>query len=147
MKYIFTIFTIFISELFWKNHVEKEIEEGSGKKALRGFVILTKYHNRGAFLNAGEKMPFLIRMLSLTLTIFAAALFLCSFGLAGKGLLKWGLSLLLGGAFSNTYDRLKRGYVVDYFRLNIPCRPLRKIIFNISDFCIMAGAVMIAAEK
>lgn len=147
MKYVFTIFTIFISELFWKNHVEKEIEEGSGKKALRGFVILTKYHNRGAFLNAGEKMPFLIRMLSLMLTIFAAALFLCSFGLAGKSLLKWGLSLLLGGAFSNTYDRLKRGYVVDYFRLNIPCGPLRKIIFNISDFCIMAGAVMIVAGK
>ena len=34
-------------------------------------------------------------------------------GMRGKKLLKAGLSLLLGGAFSNTYDRVMREYVVD----------------------------------
>ena len=35
-------------------------------------------------------------------------------GQKGKAALKLGLAFLLGGAFSNTYDRLKRKYVVDY---------------------------------
>ncbi|HJA92944.1 MAG TPA: signal peptidase II, partial [Candidatus Eisenbergiella merdipullorum] len=62
----------------------------------------------------------------------------------GCAALKTGLSLLLGGAWSNTYDRLKRKYVVDYFSLNVKWKPLRQIIFNISDFCILIGALIIA---
>ena len=58
-------------------------------------------------------------------------------------MLKFGLSLLLGGAFSNTYDRLRRGYVVDYFRLNVPAKRIWNLIFNISDFCIVIGAVLV----
>lgn len=143
MGYILTILAIFTGELFWKNHVEKEIPEGSSKKALRNAIILTKHHNRGAALNTGEKRPAVIKWISVVFTGAATVLFVCSFGLAGKRLLKAGLSLLLGGAFSNTYDRLKRGYVVDYFRLNIPVKCIRRLIFNLSDFCIMLGAMLV----
>ena len=143
MQYILTILSIFTGELFWKNHVEKEISEGSSKRALHNMIILTKHHNRGAALNTGEKRPEIIRWISVALTGVATVLFLCSFSLAGKRLLKAGLSLLLGGAFSNTYDRLKRGYVVDYFRLNVPVKCVRRLIFNLSDFCIMLGAMLI----
>ena len=94
-------------------------------------------------MNTGQKRPEIIKWISVALTFAAAVLFVCSFGLAGKGLMKSGLSLLLGGAFSNTYDRLKRGYVVDYFRLNVPVRRIRNLIFNASDFCIIIGALLI----
>ena len=48
---------------------------------------------------------------------------------------------MLGGAFSNTYDRLTKKYVVDY--LELPKVPLlNKIIFNLSDFCIALGALL-----
>lgn len=147
MQYILTILTIFTGELFWKNHVEETIPEGSSKKALRGAVILTKYHNRGAALNTGEKRPKIVKWVSVVLTAIASVLFFCSFGMAGKGLLKAGLSLLLGGAFSNTYDRLKRGYVVDYVRLNVPCKRIRNLIFNVSDFCIIIGALLAALSE
>ena len=147
MQYILTILTIFTGELFWKGHVEKEIPENSSKKALHDTIILTKYHNRGAALNTGEKKPEIVKWISVVLTLIAAILFICSFGLAGKGLMKYGLSLLLGGAFSNTYDRLKRGYVVDYFRLNVPVKKIRNLIFNISDFCILIGALLIVLEE
>lgn len=143
MRYILTILAIFTGEFFWKNHVEEKIAEGSCKEAFFNLVILTKYHNRGAALNAGEKRPEIIKWISVALTILATVLFLCSFGLAGKRLMKFGLSLLLGGAFSNTCDRLKRGYVVDYFRLNVPVKRIRNLIFNVSDFCIMLGALFV----
>lgn len=147
MRYILTILTIFIGEFFWKNHVEKNIPEGSNKKVLHDTVILTKYHNRGAALNTGEKRPEIVKWISLVLTAAAVVLFLGSFGLAGRGMLKTGLSFLLGGAFSNTYDRLKQGYVVDYFRFNVPVRRIRNLIFNVSDFCIIIGALFIVFDE
>ena len=143
MRYILTILTIFTGEFFWKSYVEKEIPESSGEKALHNLIILTKHHNRGAALNTGEKRPEIIKWISAALTLAATVLFLCSFGLTGKRLMKFGLSLLLGGAYSNTYDRLKRGYVVDYFRLNVPVKRIRNLIFNVSDFCIMLGALFV----
>ena len=147
MRYIFTILAIFTGELFWKEHVEKAVPENSSKKALRNTIILTKHHNRGAVLNTGEKRPGIVKWISVVLTLTAAVIFICSFGLIGKGMMKFGLSLLLGGAFSNTYDRLKRGYVVDYFRINVPVKKVRNLIFNVSDFCIMAGALLIVLEE
>lgn len=147
MQYILTILTIFTGELFWKDHVEKEIPEGSAKTVLHNTIILTKHHNRGAVLNTGEKRPEIVKWISVALTFLASVLFVCTCGLAGKGLMKFGLSFLLGGAFSNTYDRLKRGYVVDYFRLNVPVKKIRNIIFNVSDFCIILGALLIVLEE
>ena len=67
---------------------------------------------------------------------------------------KIGLALILGGAYSNTYDRLKRKYVVDYFSVlietkRIKNRFLRKfadkintMVFNLADFGIMIGAIL-----
>lgn len=143
MQYILTILSIFTGEFFIKNRVEAKVIENSSRKALHGAVILTKHHNRGAAFNTGEKRPEIIKWISVVLTAAATALFVCSFGLAGKKMMKWGLSLLLGGAFSNTYDRLKRGYVVDYFRWNVPVKRVRNLIFNLSDFCIMLGALLV----
>lgn len=147
MGHILAILAIFTGEFFWKGHVEKMVPEGSGKKALGGTIILTKYHNYGAAGGTGQKRPEIVKGISVVLTAAMAVLFLLSFGFAGKGLLKTGLSLLLGGAFSNTYDRMKRGYVVDYFRLNVPVKRIRKLIFNVSDFCIIIGALFIVFDE
>lgn len=146
MHYIITILAIFTGEFFWKNHIEAKMPENGSKKALHGTVILTNHHNRGAALNAGEQYPEIMKWISAALTAVAAVLFLCCFKRSVKRTMKWGLSFLLGGASSNTYDRLKRGYVVDYFRLNVPMKRIRNIIFNLSDFCIMLGAALITME-
>ncbi len=76
-------------------------------------------------------------------------LFVVSLTKAGSSTLKWGLTMLLGGAYSNTYDRLRRKYVVDYVSFQVPVKKLRQVVFNIGDFCIMAGAalVVIASGK
>lgn len=147
MQYVLTILAIFTGELFLKNRVEFEFPDNSNQKTLHGAVILTKHHNHGAAFNTGEKRPQIIKWISVLLTVAATVLFVCSFGLAGRKIMKWGLSFLLGGAFSNTYDRLKRGYVVDYFRLNVPAKKVRNLIFNISDFCIMLGAALVALAE
>lgn len=94
-------------------------------------------------LGLGEKRNSLVAACSVVLTVCLSLVFLGSLGKKGKALLQAGLSLLLGGAYSNTYDRLKRKYVVDYCSLNVGWEPLRRVVFNLSDLCIMVGALLL----
>lgn len=141
MRYLAVISGIFGLEWKIKEYIEETKTEGVSEKKCGGFLLIRKHHNRGAFLNAGESRQKLVMLLSVALTVFLTVVFVLTLGQAGKGLLKWGLTLLLGGAYSNTYDRIARKYVVDYVSFNVPFG-LKKVIFNIGDFCIMAGALL-----
>ena len=55
------------------------------------------------------------------------------------------LSLIIAGALSNIYDRLKRGYVVDYININI--LPIKKLVFNLGDVSILLGSILRAFLK
>lgn len=143
-QYLAVILGIFGLELGIKNYIEKEKTEGRDEKALGGAIIIRKHHNRGAFLNVGQRNRVVIAALSVFLTLLATGMFVATLGQNGKGMLKWGLTLLLGGAYSNTYDRLFRKYVVDYVSFHVPMKGLRKVVFNIGDFCIMIGALFSA---
>lgn len=144
---------IFFGDLYIKNRVEKYIfvkrdtAPGSGKNErefLGGKLLLRRHHNRGMVLNAGEKKQSVVAVISLVLTVILTVVFFISLGHRGNNLLRTGLSLLLGGAFSNTYDRLKRKYVVDYISFGVRWKRLRNIVFNFSDLCIIIGALLAA---
>ena len=130
------------------NWIKEKREQNQQKKEyLNGNVQVTTYHNYGAFLNSGDKKPFLVKMVSVLLSLGLTMLFLLSFTRYGKKELQLGLAFLLGGAYSNTYDRLKRGYVVDY--LNFPKLPgkLKTVVYNLSDFSIVLGACLIIIKQ
>lgn len=144
MYYLAVIAGIFGLEYKLKNYIEKNVQEGESREKLGGFLLVRKHHNRGAFLNAGQARQKAVLVLSVLLTLAVMALFVLTLGRAGKKLLKWGLTLLLGGAYSNTYDRLVRKYVVDYVSFPLPFG-MDDIIFNIGDFCIIVGALLCVA--
>lgn len=57
-----------------------------------------------------------------------------------------GLSLILGGALGNIYDRYYWGYVIDYADLHFGTwRPF--LIFNVADACITIGVVIILVRS
>ena len=142
MQYLTAILGIFGLEFLVKKHIEKTKTEGVDEKACGGALLIRKHHNKGAFLNIREKNQKAVMVISVMLTVLMTVFYIMTLTNAGKGLLKWGLTLLLGGAYTNTYDRLTRKYVVDYVSFNVPFRWLRRIIFNIGDFCIMIGAML-----
>lgn len=144
MIYIGIAAAIFTADFFIKRHMEKTLPETGEKKKLWGFIRLRKHHNKGAFLNAGEKRRPLVAAMSVLLTAAVTVLFAVTLGTKGNELLKTGLSMLLGGAFSNTYDRLKRKYVVDYVSFGVKWKGLANVVFNLSDFGIILGALMAA---
>lgn len=133
---------VFLLDLLIKNHIEDTKEEGAEEAVWGGRLLIRRYHNKGAFLNAGERRRGLVAVLSVALTLGVTALFLLTFSCKGSRLLKAGLALLLGGAYSNTYDRLMRKYVVDYVSFPVKNRKIRNVVFNISDFCIAVGALL-----
>lgn len=129
-------------ELFVKNQVEKKGKIGVTKELFGGKILIRKHHNQGIVLNKGQKRQRCVAMVSflLTMSLSVFALFL---GDKGNALMKTGLSLMLGGAFNNTYDRLFRKYVVDYLSFGVKSERFRRIIFNLSDFCIIIGAILL----
>lgn len=138
---------IFLGDLWLKSRVEKYIPmRGNGKERplLGGRLLLRRHHNKGAILNTGEGKRPVVAAVSLLLTAALVPVFLLSLGRRGNRLLRLGLAFLLGGAFSNTYDRLKRKYVVDYLSFGVKWKWFRSIVFNVSDFCIIIGALLAA---
>lgn len=142
MLYAIAAAAVFFLDMGIKNWVENTGEEGEERSIGNGMLLLRKHHNKGAFLNAGEGRSSLVAVLSIVLTLAMTVLFLVTFSYKGSKVLKTGLAFLLGGAYSNTYDRLHRHYVVDYVSFPVKNKAIRRIVFNISDFCIMIGALL-----
>ena len=140
---IYTIIgmALFITDGIIKLFVEKKGEEGAVRPILGGRLLIKKYHNTGAMLGIGASNPKRTAFVSIIFTVFMSGVYVATLGMKGDRILKTGLALLLGGAYSNTYDRLRRKYVVDYVSFGVKNTRLKTIIFNISDFGIIIGAV------
>ena len=62
----------------------------------------------------------------------------------GRGLLRLGLALILGGALGNLIDRLRFGHVVDF--LDFHALGWHWPAFNAADSAITVGAAILIAE-
>lgn len=143
MFFILLVILIIWGEWRLKSYFESVYDFKKQKLICKDLIRLRKYHNFGAFLNIMEKKKKLLHAISIIFTAAIGTFFLLTLFHKGNRVLKFGLSLLLGGAFSNTYDRLTREYVVDYFSFCSPWEGLNRIVFNISDFCIIIGTLII----
>jgi signal peptidase II len=56
---------------------------------------------------------------------------------------KYGVALILSGAFGNLIDRLRFQKVTDFIDVGIPSLPTRWPTFNIADSCVCVGVAMI----
>lgn len=135
--YLLLIVMIATGDLVIKYQIEKK-EFTKDEPILNGHIILTKYHNKGAMLNFLEKQKKVVMYLSGTILGIVLLIFAVLLPSKNNRILKVALALILGGALTNFYDRIKRGYVVDYFSF----KWLKNIVFNISDICIFIGAIM-----
>ena len=157
MKYIMTLVSFFAADNVIKHYIETHVEQGMEKPLLNETICIKNHHNTGAMFHIGGKNSGLIAMISLVFSAFMSGIFAATLTTKGNALLKSGLALLLGGAYSNTYDRMKRKYVVDYVSFRFPPaknKVLEKlknafetIVFNLSDFGIIIGAMFIVMSE
>lgn len=138
---------IFAVDIVIKQHIEDHLEDGETREIMDGKVEIRKVHNHGFALNLLEKKPNIVKIVSVLAGIILVIYEVCLFFKKGRLREKLGGAIALGGAFSNMYDRIVRGYVVDYFGFKTKWTKLKKITFNIGDFCLMIGMVIMAFSK
>ena len=92
-----------------------------------------------------KEYPKLVEMVPVCMLSAVAGAWAYVIGKKGRVLEKTALTLVLAGGASNLYDRLKRGYVVDYF--SIQWKKLKKVVFNLGDIFIFAGSALFAAVQ
>ncbi len=146
MFYILIVFLILAFEWKYKNYIEATFDFKRQEYRANKLIKIRKYHNPGAFLNIMQHKKKLLHGISIAFTGIIAMVFLLTLCHKGNRVLKLGLALLLGGAFSNTYDRLSRNYVIDYFSFCTPWKKFNQIVFNISDFCILIGTLLVVLK-
>lgn len=125
-----------------KQYVEKYVKKEEERSIWKKRGILRKVHNRGMMMNKLEQHPLFVQLAS----VFAGGVLLvCQAMLLkkpGQEKEKLGLALMTAGAVSNTYDRLRRGYVVDYLAIKTRHKRITDLTFNLGDISIFAGAVL-----
>ncbi len=142
MIYLIITASIFVSDLMLKAYIDKKYHRGVKHSRLNGAIILEKYYNRGAALNLLSKRPNFLKLLQTLLLVTVGIFYYLTLRFSKKPLAKAGCALLFGGGLSNLFDRYANGHVIDYFRINRGPKWLKRIIFNISDFCIFIGAIL-----
>lgn len=107
-----------------------------------GIVKITYFKNKGAMLGFLKNSGRLLLGITMTVIGFLMGILAVLTGQKGQNLLKTGLSLILGGALSNAYERIKDGEVTDYISFNAGPKKFRNIVFNIGDFSIFGGCAL-----
>ena len=150
---------VFLLDSAVKHQAEERLNNGSEKYLFKGRVKLKLHHNHGAMLNFNDRDPKAVKVMSCGLTgALISAYILNVISGKGRGRLR-ALSLIIGGAASNTLDRMSKGFVTDY--VSFPfigdrlSRVLGKkagkyiggIVFNISDFFIIGGTLYLMIRE
>ncbi len=116
-------------------------------KIVPGFLDFTHVQNTGAafgLLNAAEfpyKPAVMIGIAAIALVAIAA--YGAQLGFHER-LARFGLSLILGGAFGNLIDRAVVGYVVDF--VDVYWGDAHFWAFNVADAAISIGAVLVLLD-
>ena len=103
---------------------------------LNGLLKFTYVENRGAAFGILKGAKYLFILLVILLLIFYLYVMLKK--KFDSKLLKWGLSLILGGGIGNAIDRLILGFVIDYIRVSF-----FPPVCNFADYCITIGTALV----
>lgn len=135
--------TLILTDIAIKTFIESSVARGEEKEILEGKVIIRKVYNEGVCLNLLEKYPCFVRVVSAFVTVILTIYQLAFLMRKGRFFKKLGLSLMTAGAWSNTFDRLVRHYVVDYFGIKTKWKKITRITFNLGDFFLIGGGAML----
>ncbi len=138
--------TLTVADLAVKNEIERQDASLFPRemKGTKGWIKLHKSHNTGfsfGFLKGNR----LVKLVPLCITSGVAGAWTYMMGVRGRIAEKLALTLVLAGGASNLLDRIKRGYVVDYF--SIEWKALKKVIFNLADIFIIAGSMILVLSQ
>ncbi|HIY19359.1 MAG TPA: signal peptidase II [Candidatus Blautia avistercoris] len=130
-----------------KNFINNHKLQGSETRILKEKVFIRNLHNPDGIFGIMKGHKEASRKLSLLILGGVLWEFFRNFFKKGSRMTQWGLALVLGGGLCNYWERETKGYVTDYLSVNAGPEKFRKMVFNLSDVCILAGALLYAAGQ
>ena len=132
---------VFVADQVTKAAVERSIPEHTTVPILPHFLNLIHTSNAGAAFGLFSDSP--APWKTVLLIVISSALLAMVIAVMWRNQqLRWetgvGLALILGGALSNLFDRIRLGRVVDF--LDVYYRSYHWPAFNVADSAIVVGA-------
>lgn len=142
-----TIFAIVATDQITKAAVRAKLPLGDSRPLIDGLLDLTHVQNTGAafgLLNASD-FPYkpLVMIGIAALALVAIAAYASQLGFHER-LARFGLALILGGAFGNLIDRAIAGHVVDF--VDVYWGTAHFWAFNVADAAITVGAALVLLD-
>ena len=127
--------------------VQQALPLGDSHNLIPGFLDLTHVHNTGAafgLMNAAD-FPYksLVMIGIAALALVAIAAYATQLGFHER-MARYGLALILGGAFGNLIDRAIAGHVIDF--VDVYWGTTHFWAFNVADSAITIGAIMVLLD-
>ena len=127
--------------------VRQVLPLGESRSIIPELLDVTHVHNTGAafgLLNAADFPYKAIVMIAVAaVALVAIAAYATQLGFHER-LARFGLALILGGAFGNLIDRAIFGYVVDF--VDVYWRTTHFWAFNVADSAITIGAILVLLD-
>lgn len=129
--------SIFIDQIL-KLAVVNTLDVGQTIPVIDGVFHFTYIQNFGAaFSILQNRQSFLILITALAMAVMA---FIAVKNInRNSRLTSVSLALIVGGGIGNIIDRIRMGYVVDFFDFRLIDYP----VFNFADCCVVVGAIML----
>ena len=132
MQSVLIFFALVVLDYLGKEYSSRNFKNRSDKKLFNGKLVFCYVENRGIAFNIFSGRKNLIVSLNFLLLAYIAYLF---FEISS---MRSSLLLIFSGGVGNLFDRLKRGYVIDYIFFKIRKWP----VFNLSDFYVFFGVLL-----
>ena len=145
LRWYMLSFTVIIIDQITKYFAVEELALHEVKSIYEGFNLILIYNEGAAFSflsDAGGWQRWFLIGVSCVVCVFIVVWMYQSIS-KSKCLLA-GLSLILGGALGNLWDRLSLGYVVDF--IEVYYKDLYWPAFNIADSAITIGAILLILD-
>jgi len=138
MLFIVTVMLVMIMDQVTKYYVTKNFFVTQSLPIIRNVFHITYVQNPGAAFGILKNKTLFFIIISIVIVVFI--LIYLKHIPSNKKLLRFGLSLQIGGALGNLIDRVKFGYVIDF--LDFRVWP----VFNVADMAIVFGVGILIYE-
>jgi signal peptidase II len=145
--YVLIVLVVVLLDRWTKQLVAQRIRLYAHIQVIPGFFRLTHTENTGAAFSlfadspAPWKTALLIAFSGLALVVVSVLLWKNHHAHRITGI---GLSLIMGGALGNLWDRMARGRVVDFLLFYV--KRYQWPVFNLADSAIVVGAGLLVVE-
>ena len=145
--YLLIVIIIVVLDRWTKHLVAQRIRLYAHIQVIPGFFRLTHTENTGAAFSlfadstAPWKTGLLVGFSVIALIVVSVLLWKNDHAHFATGV---GLSLIMGGALGNLWDRLARGRVVDFLLVYV--KQYQWPVFNLADSAIVVGAGLLIVE-